>query len=161
VNGLYWRLAAILAALALLGLYGPLRRLLSRRLYKRSLRAVTAATAATSGGIQTERVQGIISIYRQPAHADRLRAYTVLLDGKAVGEVLPNETCTINAPEGAHVVKVKIDWGESNTLTIGVSPHSPQRLVVKSNIAGLRVVFALWYAVFSPGSYLRLECADT
>lgn len=153
----HWQLGAvvIIGALAAL-LYGFLRRVVMRRFQTTRTSTPTSPAAVTA----LNHGYGSLSIYRAPAYADKFRKYTVILDGMAVGEVLPEETCTVSAPEGTHIVKIKIDWAESNPLTIAVSSRSPQRLTVRSNLRGLRVAFALWYVAFSSKSYLRLERSD-
>ena len=100
---------------------------------------------------------GEIYIYRQPAYADSRRAYIVLLDGKAVGEVLGGATWTVVAPEGTHVVKLTIDWCESNPMTVEALSGSPQRLTVSSNLRGWRQALALWYVAFARISYPSLK----
>jgi len=70
---------------------------------------------------------------------------------------LPDESRAFAVPEGRHVVTIKIDWAQSNSLAVDVSRRSSQRLVVRSNLEGLRVVLGLWYALFARKSYLRLE----
>jgi len=144
-----WGLATACAAGALAGLiYSICRRYLFRYLHKRTVTALEAPSAEA-------RAQ--ISIYREGAYVDKLRAYTVLFDGKAVGEILPEESRTFAVSEGRHVVTIKIDWAESNSLAIDASQQSPQRLKVRSNLVGLRAFLAPWYAIFLRKSYLRLE----
>lgn len=150
-----WRLATICAAGALAGLiYGICRRYVFRYLHKRAATPLESPPADTS---RAADACGQISIYREAAHADKLRAYTVLFDGRAIGEILPDENRTFAVSEGRHVVTIKIAWAESNSLAVDVSQRTPQRLRVKSNLAGLRVVLAPWYAIFARKSYLRLE----
>lgn len=151
------RLALIIAFGAMSGLlFGFTRRLLFRY-----LRARTARGPIPPPAPPTEKEHaGEIHIYRQPAYADRLRAYTVRLDGKAVGEVLDGTTCTVIAPEGMHVVKLTIDWCESNPVTVEAVPGSPQRLTVSSNLRGSRRALALWYVAFARKSYLSLKYSE-
>lgn len=153
-KGSGWRIAAICAAGALAGLiYGVCRRYVFRYLRKRT--ATASEPPPDTSGVAD--VCGQISIYREAAHADRLRAYVVLLDGRAVGEILPDENRTFVLSEGKHVVTIKIDWAGSNSLVVDVSRRSLQRLRVRSNLTGLRVILAPWYALFLRKSYLRLE----
>jgi hypothetical protein len=157
MNGSGWRLALVIAFGAMAGLlFGFVRRLLFRYFRGRTARAPIPSPAAP-----TEKDHaGEISIYRQPAYADRLRAYTVLLDWQAVGEVLDGATCTVIAPEGKHVVKLTIDWCESNPVTVEAISGSPRRLTVSSNLRGSRRALALWYVAFARKSYLSLKYSE-
>lgn len=154
MNGAGGRLAIVIAFGAIAGLIlGVTRRLLFRYFRERTARApMPSLTAPTEEG-----ACGEIHIHRQPAYADRLRPYKVLLDGEAVGEVLDGATCTVIAPEGMHVVKLTIDWCESNPVTVETVPGSPQRLTVSSNLRGWRRALALWYVAFARESYLSLK----
>ena len=154
MNGFSGRLVLVVAFGATAGLlFGFARRLLFR--YLREL-TTHAPIPPASAPIEKEHA-GEIHIYRQPAYADGLRAYTVLLDGKTVGAVLPGETCTVIAREGSHVVKLTIDWCESNPMTVEALPGFPQRLTVRSNLRGLRLALGLWYVAFARKSYLSLK----
>lgn len=155
MNDSGWWLALVIAFGAGL-LLALLRRLLFRHLRGRSARA-----SIPPPGTSTEKENaGEIYIYRQPASADRLRAYTVLLDGQSVGQVLDGATCTVIAPEGKHIIKLTIDWCESNPVTVEAISGTPQRLTVSSNLRGARWVLALWYVAFARKSYLSLKYSD-
>ncbi len=154
-KGSGWRAATICAAGALAGLiYGICRRYVFRYLQKPTAAVLESPSAETPGAGDA---CGQITIYREAAHADKFRPYTVFFDEKAVGEILPDESCAFTVSEGRHIVTIKIDWAESNSLAVDVSWRSPQRLRVRSNLAGLRVVLAPWYVLFLRKSYLRLE----
>jgi hypothetical protein len=157
MNGFGGRLALVIAFGTMAGLlFGFARRLLFRY-----LREPTTRAPIPPPGAPTEKEHaGEIHIYRQPAYADRLRAYTVLLDGKAVGAVLPGATCTVIAPEGRHVVKLTIDWGESNPITVETLSGFRQRLTVSSNLRGSRLALGLWYVAFARKSYLSLKYSE-
>jgi hypothetical protein len=159
-KGSGWRLVTVFAMCGLLGLiYGICRRYVFRYLHnRRTERAFEAPSAASHGAGDP---CGQISIYREGAYADKHRSYTVLFDERAVGEILPDESRTFTVQEGKHVVVIKIDWAESNALVVDVPRQSLQRLRVRSNVAGLRVVFAMWYALFRRKSYLKLEAYQT
>jgi hypothetical protein len=90
MNAFGGRLALVIAFGATAGLlFGFARRLLSRYFREHTTRVpIPPPTAPTEMGHAGE-----IHIHRQPAYADRLRAYTVLLDGEAVGAVLAGATC--------------------------------------------------------------------
>ena len=161
MNGSGERLAFVIVFGAMTGLLFDLLLGFVRRLLFRYFRDRTVRAPIPPPGASTEREHaGEICIYRQPAYADRLRAYTILLDGQAMGEVRDGETCTVVAPEGEHVIKLTIDWGESNPLTVEAISGSPQRLTVSSNLRGSRRALALWYVAFARKSYLSLKYSE-
>ena len=154
MNGLNLRVVLVLAVAGLL--FGLARRLLSRYVRARTARArVPPPTALTEKEHAAE-----IHIYRQPAYADRLRAYTILLDGKSAGELLDGATWSVIVPEGKHVVKLTIDWCESNPVTVDAQSGLPQRLTVSCNLRGWRGALALWYVAFARKSYLTLKYSE-
>ena len=158
MNGSGGQLARVIAFGAMAGLLFGLLLAFVRRLLFRYFRDRTAGAPIPAPGVPTEEKHaGEIYIYRQPAYTDRLRTYTVLLDGQAMGEVRDGETCVVIAPEGRRVVKLTIDWCESNPLTVETVSGSPQRLTVSSNLRGSRRALALWYVAFARKSYLNLE----
>jgi len=161
MNGSGERLAFVIAFGAMTGLLFGFLLAFMRRLLFRYFRDRTERAPITPPGVPTEKEQaGEIYIYRKPADADKLRAYTVLVDGQAMCEVRDGETCTVIAPEGKHVVKLTIDWCESNPLTVETVSGSRQRLTVSSNLRGSRRALALWYVAFARKSYLNLERSE-
>src|SRR3954470_14407680 len=60
-----------------------------------------------------------LRLYREPAAwADRLRAYTLLVDGVPCGAVKQGETLEVDLPPGDHRVQMKIDWATSPVLSV-------------------------------------------
>jgi hypothetical protein len=160
MNGFGGWLALVIAFGATAGfLFGFARRLLFRYLREPTTRVPIPPPTAPTDATENEHA-GEIHIYRQPAYADRLRAYTVLLDGEAVGAVLAGATCTVIAPEGKHIIKLTIDWCESNPITVEALPGFPQRLTVSSSLRGSRLALGLWYVAFARKSYLSLKYSE-
>ena len=50
--------------------------------------------------------------------ADLLRAYTLLVDGEAVGQIKQGETIKVEIPSKTVRVQMKIDWATSEELEI-------------------------------------------
>jgi hypothetical protein len=52
-----------------------------------------------------------VRIHREPSKwQDRARAYQVLIDGEAVGEICNGETGEFAVSPGSHSLRLKIDW---------------------------------------------------
>ena len=98
-----------------------------------------------------------IRISRDSGYADRLRAYSVMVDGSEVGSVRDGEMKVFPVEAGEHTVRAKIDWAGSKTLTFAVGENEEAAFRVKSNLRGTRLFFALWYSTFGSSSYLLLE----
>jgi hypothetical protein len=134
--------------------YGTFRRRLLKDGTDDAEPKLLGATAAESA---LAHDYGRVSISREHGYADKYRAYDVLVDDAIVGSVSPGEVASFTLPRGEHRIALKIDWAGSNTLKIDVSPERIERLQVRSNLRGVRILLGLWYIIFSPKSYLRLE----
>lgn len=66
------------------------------------------------GTIQLSRVQG--------GYRDRLRRYSVLIDGRQAGRVGRGRTLRFDVPAGAHTLQLKVDWCLSARLTVEAEP---------------------------------------
>jgi hypothetical protein len=135
--------------------YGKCRQLL----LKSEQQHPASSTAVTEGEIGSElpRDYGRIYIRRDAGYADKYRAYTVIVDDEPVGSLVAGETASFSVPFGQHRVAVMVDWAGSNTLQVYVSPQHAERLKVRSNLRGARILLGLWYVLFARNSYLRLE----
>jgi hypothetical protein len=98
-----------------------------------------------------------LTIERDSGYADRIRAYQVIVDGTKVGEVRNGETKQFFITPGQHQFWLKIDWCGSKTVDFTVSEGDEIRFCAKSNLRGIRVLAAVWYALFDRNSYLLLE----
>lgn len=96
-----------------------------------------------------------LRLYREKvAWADLLRAYTLLVDGAARGEVKQGETLEIELPPGEHRVQMKIDWATSPELVVSGDRDVDLRCRANAN------PFLMWlYITIWRGRYIRLERA--
>ena len=96
-----------------------------------------------------------LRLYREPvAWQDRLRAYTLLVDGEAKGSIKQGETLEIDLPPGDHRVQMKIDWATSPELAV-----SGARDVDLRCRANASPFLALLYITVWSDRYIRLERA--
>ena len=63
-----------------------------------------------------------IRLTREPRgwRADRLRAYSVVVDSQAVGKIRRGQTLELPVAPGAHSVQIAIDWARSPALEVDV-----------------------------------------
>jgi hypothetical protein len=95
-----------------------------------------------------------LSIVRRGGFADSLRPYKIFANGEQVGTIKKNSVLHLDVPSGTIKVEARIDWGESEPLTITAAPGQTIEIEV-SNHWGLWL--ALWGATFGSHSYLNLK----
>jgi hypothetical protein len=98
-----------------------------------------------------------LRIVRDSGYADRLRAYTVKLDGNKAGEVRNGETKDIQIPSGQHTLALKIDWCGSNTVGFEASDGDVVTFYANSNLRGPKLFASIWHALFAWNSWIVLK----
>lgn len=102
-----------------------------------------------------------ITLTREQSYADRLRAYRVLLDDTEIGRLGYGESKTFAVPPGQHQIRLTIDWCGSNTVTFHVEDGQTLSFDCGSALQGLRLLLALFYALFAWNSYLWIRPVST
>lgn len=60
-----------------------------------------------------------LRLFREPAlWVDRLRAYTLLIDGEPKAAIRQGKTVEIELAPGPHTIRMKIDWATSPELVV-------------------------------------------
>ncbi len=101
-----------------------------------------------SATIRVEREAG--------GYTDRLRAYTVLVDGAEVGKVKRGESVETPVAAGAHLVQMKVDWTRSIPVKVEVADGEQARLSCAPNANPLTI---LWNITFGRHRYIDLVVA--
>ncbi len=96
-----------------------------------------------------------LTLYREPAWVDGLRAYTLLVDGVSRGSVRQRETLEIELGPGPHRVQLRIDWATSPELTVSGDGDVALRCR-----AGARPLLVLLYITIWRDRYIQLERAS-
>jgi hypothetical protein len=73
----------------------------------------------------------IINIQRTHSFTNRWRDYEIVIDGKAVGMISPNETKAFDVSKGQHTVNAKIDWCSSPDLIVELDENQTQIIRVR------------------------------
>lgn len=97
-----------------------------------------------------------IRIKRDSGYADVVRAYKIMLDGKAVSRVYDGRTVSVEVPPGKHQLYVKLDIWRSNVVDFEAG-NSDMLFECGNHLRGWRVFLSLFYAAFCPRSYLWLR----
>lgn len=100
-----------------------------------------------------------LSLGRDSGYADRVREYRVLIDGIEIGRIGNGEEKSFDIDPGPHRLSVKIDWCRTDPIAFVAVKDQASRFQCGSNLRGIRVAFALYYALFAPKRYLWLQAA--
>lgn len=97
-----------------------------------------------------------IIITRKGGYVDRMRAYTIRVDGKTCGKISANSRLEIPVDAGEHTVSAHIDWCCSPAIEITVNVGETPILTVSNKNGPLLALFAI---VFRNRKYLALKHA--
>lgn len=99
----------------------------------------------------------VLRIKRDSGYADRLRDYSVILDGIQTGKIGNGETKEFPIPPGQHELRLKVDWCGSNAIQFAASNNDILGFSARSNLQGVKLLAAVWYVFFAPKSWIVLE----
>jgi hypothetical protein len=98
----------------------------------------------------------MITLQRDSGYADRLRAYTVVLDGEVVGKIKNGQRLELNVTPGEHQLHLKIDWCRSNFVDFQFE-GAPVAFECGSNFRRKKLPGAIFYVTFGRHKYIWLE----
>jgi hypothetical protein len=90
-------------------------------------------------------------ITRQSAWSDRLRSYSISIDGVQSGQINNDARVELEVPEGNHRVQLSVDGYKSPVLEVSVS--GDVHLTCKANVKPLFALFAL---IFQQNNWIKL-----
>ena len=97
-----------------------------------------------------------MSVYRaSESWRDRLRAYSLVIDGAVVAKVKRGQSATVAITPGEHRVWMKIDWCRSRIFRIELSDNERVTLAARSGIRPL--LLGLLYVTIWRTRYIELE----
>jgi hypothetical protein len=86
------------------------------------------------------------------------RKYKVIVDGSEIGKIAQDETMKLKVCPGDHEIKLKIDWGSSNTLVFNAQTGQDIRLECGNNV-GFNIRKTLLALTIVRNSYLYVKRA--
>ena len=98
-----------------------------------------------------------ISITRDGGYADQVRDYRVICDDTEIGRIANGASRTFEVPPGAHRLVLRIDWCSSNEVSFTISDGQTLGFSCGSNLRGIRVLLAFYYATVGRKRYLWLQ----
>ena len=102
-------------------------------------------------------MSALISISRDSGYADFRRDYRVVCDGVEVERISDGTSKEVAIKPGTHRLIVKIDWCTSNEVEFAIGHDQVLSFSCGSNLRGLRVLFAMYYATLGRKRYLWLR----
>lgn len=88
---------------------------------------------------------------------DRARAYEVVIDGEAVGEIRNGATGEFAVDIGPHSLRLKIDWAASPTEHFNVSRGQVVEFQCRGGVRPLLAVWQLVRSIWSRDGWIQLE----
>ena len=101
-----------------------------------------------------------LKFIRQKQYADRIRRYSIIIDGEKCEEIRSGEEKTINVSDKPHEVYLKIDWCTSNTIKIQDTGKTEIIFSCYNSFSGPKMFIPfliLFYVTFWRDRYLTLE----
>lgn len=94
-----------------------------------------------------------LSIVRSTGFPDSLRAYRVMVDGRTIGQLGPNDELEAPIDVGKHRIEVRVDWCGSRPLFVDLRAGGAVHLECGSNLSDWRILLGLVYVTL-----LRNDC---
>lgn len=96
---------------------------------------------------------------------DRLRPYQIYVDGQRVGHIKPGEAEAFEVSPGKHDLRLKVDWGASETLQVELGENDEARFVCGPRVKQNDVTIAAGYrqaywSTFGCRRYIDLRSGD-
>jgi hypothetical protein len=99
----------------------------------------------------------LVAISRDTGYADQLRDYRVVCDGVELGRISAGASREFTVAPGTHRLLLKIDWCTSNEVAFSIGAEQVVRFSCGSNLRGLRLLLAFYYATLGRRRYLWLR----
>lgn len=96
---------------------------------------------------------------------DRLRPYQVFIDGQKVGQIKSGQSATFEVQPGEHELRLKVDWGASEALTVDLGESDEAAFVCGPRVKQNDVTIAAGYrqaywSTFGCRRYIDLRPGD-
>jgi hypothetical protein len=102
----------------------------------------------------------MLSIKREPAYADMLRNYVVVLDGRPIGKIGDGETQNFDIKPGTHTLFMRISWTRSPKVRFYMKNGQQVAFHCSSNLKGSRILLIIFYVTILRTRYIKLVRTD-
>jgi len=107
----------------------------------------------------------MLMLARDSTYADRLRAYSVWLDGKKIGSIRDGEMQKFDLSPGSHSLMLRIDWARSKKVLFDVPADKDVYFQCYSSVGGKGVlsrgISVYYYGTIGLNEYITLEQVDS
>ncbi|MBU5261370.1 hypothetical protein [Bacillus atrophaeus] len=101
-----------------------------------------------------------IEISRTSQYINKMRGFSVLIDGAEMGNIKDGGRLRIDLQPGEHVIQVKVDWCTSQTLRFTLYEGEVLKFRCGSPIRGWKLLLVLFSVLGSSENYLFIEQED-
>lgn len=98
-----------------------------------------------------------VVIRRPKQWGDRLRGYSIMIDGDKTETIRAGEEKWLEVGAGAHEVRCQIDWCGSNTVRFDLAGGDVAAFEVRTNVTGWRLLLAYVYLIFMRNRWLSVK----
>ena len=102
-----------------------------------------------------------LKVSRDSGYADRARKYKIICNSECLGKIGNGETMDFDLSPGDYELYLKIDWCRSNKIRFSASPNEQVIINASSSLRGIKLLFAIVYAVLLPHKYLWAHRANS
>jgi hypothetical protein len=88
---------------------------------------------------------------------DLLRSYEIILDGKNVGIVFPNQTTSVVVEPGHHSLKMKIDWFGSEEINFNIGSGEDITFECEPRHPIVGALLMPYHLMFEPNNWILLK----
>ncbi|MGF7535830.1 hypothetical protein AAGG74_19455 [Bacillus mexicanus] len=98
-----------------------------------------------------------IEISRTSQYINKLRGYSVEIDGAEMGNIKDGGRLRIDLQPGEHIIQVKIAWCTSQTLRFTLAEGEALKFRCGSPLRGWKLLLVLFSVLGRPEHYLFIE----
>ncbi|KKB71632.1 MULTISPECIES: hypothetical protein [Bacillus] len=98
-----------------------------------------------------------IEVNRTSQYINKMRRFSVLIDGVEAGKIKDGERLRIDLQPGEHDIQVKINWCTSQTLRFILDEGEVLKFRCGSPVRGWKMFFTLFYVLAAPEKYSFIE----
>lgn len=103
------------------------------------------------------RPANCLTLTRGVESTNYLRKYSIILDGRNVGDIASGETKHVELTKGKHTISVKIDWCQSKPFEFEIRENKNTELTCGANYNNWKCLFM--YAI-KPSNWVYVKVAS-
>jgi hypothetical protein len=101
-----------------------------------------------------------LKIQRNSRYADKIRDYSIILDGKTIGRISDGDTKILDIKPGAHTLRLTISWCRSNRIRFDARSDETIAFKCANSMEGVKLLLGILYITVLFQKYIKLERLD-